>query len=122
MQEEAELVRHKMRIEHFHRLFISLGHAAQRMPAIKVVRTSMIETPSTTLDFNSGRGATDFEGTKPTKPTLKFESQSGYKPDERVAAAWRFSLDDLEVEDRGPENFIHVVQAKVTLDRVAGDE
>ncbi|KAL2795577.1 hypothetical protein BJX66DRAFT_301393 [Aspergillus keveii] len=119
MQEEAEFVRHKMRIEHFHRLFISLGHAAQRMPAIKVVRTSMIETPSTTLDFNSGRGATDFEG---TKPTLKFESQSGYKPDERVAAAWRFSLDDLEVEDRGPENLIHVVQAKVTLDRVPGDE
>ncbi|KAL4760704.1 uncharacterized protein BDW70DRAFT_57114 [Aspergillus foveolatus] len=119
MQEEAEFVRHKMRIEYFHRLFISIGHAAQRMPAIKAIGTSMVETPSTSLEFTSARGAWELVG---TKPTLRFKSQSGYKPDERVAAAWRFSLGDLEVEDMGPEDLIHVVEAKVTLDRFPADE
>ncbi|KAI9372231.1 hypothetical protein BJX61DRAFT_553086 [Aspergillus egyptiacus] len=114
LEEEVGIFRSNMRIEHFHRLFISVGYAAQRMPRLKMINISFVEAPSTDLEFTSGGGVGRSTG---KGPTLKFESQSGYKPDERVAAAWGFNLDDLEVDDRGPGDLLHVVFCKVALDR-----
>ncbi|KAL2848933.1 hypothetical protein BJY01DRAFT_246159 [Aspergillus pseudoustus] len=103
MIEETEYLRSIMRIEHFHRLYVSVGYAAQRMPRLKTISFGMMEPPYTELEFPEGRGAASAEGgigsNNNNKPTLSFESQSGYIPDERVAAARGFSLDDLEVED-----------------------
>ncbi|KAL2815309.1 hypothetical protein BJX63DRAFT_390073 [Aspergillus granulosus] len=87
-----------MRCEHFHRLVISLGYAAQDMPRLKIIDITLYERPRANLNFTSGRGA---EGSIAKRSTLIFESYSGYKPDKRIAAAWGFSLDDLVVEDSG---------------------
>jgi hypothetical protein len=115
VMEETEYFRDKMKIEHFHRLFISLGYAAQHMPRLKSINTSMVHTPDTQFKFISGREVG--EGLLGNRPTLSFDSMSGYKPDERVADAWGFSLDDLEIEDLGVDDVFHQVYAKVALDR-----
>ncbi|KAL4756052.1 uncharacterized protein BDW70DRAFT_164862 [Aspergillus foveolatus] len=116
MIEEMEYFRGMMRIEDFHRLYSSVGYAAQRMPRLKTINISMVEPPDTEVEFTNGRGAADgLIGSK--RPTLSFNSQSGYIPDERVAAAWGFSLDDLEVEDLGEDDAFHQVYVRVALDR-----
>ncbi|KAJ0413464.1 hypothetical protein BJY00DRAFT_319765 [Aspergillus carlsbadensis] len=99
LMEETEHCRNKMKIEHFHRLFISLGYAAQRMPRLKTMTTGMVETPYTQCEFDRGREAAG--GLMGKEPTLLFDSMSRYMPDDRVAAAWGFDLEHAEVEDLG---------------------
>jgi hypothetical protein len=114
VMEETEYFRDKMKIVHFHRLFISLGYAAKRMPRLKTMKTGMVQTPGTQFEFNSSSGAAGCLSGK--RPELSFDSQSRYILDERVAAAWGFSLDDLEIEDLGADDVFHQIYAKVTLD------
>ncbi|RDW93889.1 uncharacterized protein DSM5745_01211 [Aspergillus mulundensis] len=102
--------RNIMDVEQFHRLFISLGFAAQRMPSLKTMTFALECGRPAQFRFTTGRGSSE-------KPTLTFESTVGYKPDERVADAWGFCLDDMEVEDDGPEELDHYILATVTLPR-----
>jgi hypothetical protein len=117
MVDETEYFRGIMRIGHFHRLYTSVGYAAQRMPRLKTVDTSMVQTPNTQLRFDCGRGAVDGLVGRSRRPILSFNSQPGYIPDERVAAARGFGLGDLEIEDLGADDVFHHVYVNVVLDQ-----
>ncbi|KAL4871000.1 hypothetical protein BDV12DRAFT_207144 [Aspergillus spectabilis] len=112
--EEDEVTRDKPKPEHFHRLFISLGYAARRMPCLKLINVFPVEWPRTELEFHGGSTA--------TKQCLIFRSDSAYRRDQRVATAWGFSLDVMDVEDTWPLEDYHSVVCEVTLDRFAFDE
>ncbi|KAL2811965.1 hypothetical protein BJX63DRAFT_397742 [Aspergillus granulosus] len=118
MMDGWDVSRDQMRFDQFHRLFISLGHAARRMPCLKSISFRLASPPRSQFRFSSGRGGGDSSiGT----PTLEFESDSGYKPDERVAAAWGFDVDEMEVEDFGPHDNYHTIWSTVKLDRFPPD-
>ncbi|KAL4910937.1 hypothetical protein BDW74DRAFT_172393 [Aspergillus multicolor] len=97
-------------LEQFHRLFISLGFAAQRMPSLKTMIFALKDDQQAQFRFTTGRGSGE-------KPTLAFESNVGYKPNERVAHAWGVCLDDMVMEDQGPGELFHCVSSTVTLNR-----
>ncbi|KAL4789457.1 hypothetical protein BDV19DRAFT_397011 [Aspergillus venezuelensis] len=107
---EYEIVRDVMNAEHFHRLFISLGYAARRMPRLKTISFDVCLDPITEFEFGSGGGGC-------TAATLTFESQSGYTPDMRVAEAWGFSLDQLVVERDFPNRYGDFALSTVGLDK-----
>ncbi|KAL2811813.1 hypothetical protein BDW59DRAFT_177063 [Aspergillus cavernicola] len=119
LREDYQIVRNIINTEYFHRRFISLGYAARRMPLLKTISFNFCIPPVTEFKFSSGRGGSTGAG---AKPSLKFESQSGYTPDRRVTAAWRFSLDQLVVENPWPERDPDCVSSSVTLDRLPFDE
>ncbi|CAG8899926.1 unnamed protein product [Penicillium egyptiacum] len=73
--------------EHFHRLLISLGYAAQRMPRLKNVK----------IEVESHRQFTFCLQNKADQIILKWECFHPYRPDSRVAKAWDFDLDDVKV-------------------------
>jgi hypothetical protein len=56
MIEETEYFRGIMRIDLFHQLYTSVGYAAQRIPRLKTIDISMVQTPNTQLRFDSGTG------------------------------------------------------------------
>ncbi|KAL4901419.1 hypothetical protein BDW74DRAFT_187662 [Aspergillus multicolor] len=78
--------------EHFHRLFISLGYASRKMPRLASASFDLAHPVrvSFTCQINeNGRNI-----------TLIWDSGSSipkYRPDERVAKAWGFSLDEVEI-------------------------
>ncbi|KAL3451515.1 hypothetical protein BJX65DRAFT_304102 [Aspergillus insuetus] len=79
------IAREKMKTELFHRLFISLGFAARRMPLLKSISVGLCPAvPYPTFNFDSAKGS--LTGAGPA-PSIKFESNLAYSPDERVAAA-----------------------------------
>ncbi|KAL4862238.1 hypothetical protein BDV12DRAFT_190549 [Aspergillus spectabilis] len=119
LREDYQIVRNIMNFEYFHRLFISLGYAARRMPLLKTISFDLCISPITEFEFSSGRRGSTGAG---AKPSLKFESESGYTPDRRVAAAWGFSLDQLVVENPWPKRAPDSVSSLVTLDRLPLDE
>ncbi|KAJ5985485.1 hypothetical protein N7499_008231 [Penicillium canescens] len=72
--------------EHFHRLLISLGYAAQRMPHLKNVK----------IEVESHRQFTFCLQNKADQIILKWECFHPYRPDSRVAKAWDFDLEDVK--------------------------
>jgi hypothetical protein len=80
-----------MNFEHFHRLFIAMGYAAQRMPRLKTIRLLVLADKQSTFEFSTDQ----FNGRK----TVTWASATGYKPDERVAQAWKFDLKDVDFVD-----------------------
>ncbi|KAL3482684.1 hypothetical protein BJX62DRAFT_231507 [Aspergillus germanicus] len=98
--EDYEICREVMNTEHFHSLFISLGHAARRMPRLKTIEFSLPSSAVREFRFVvSGRGgdgkavgvdSTTFSGEMP-----RLVSSSTYKPDRRVAEAWGYDLGSL---------------------------
>ncbi|KAL4861858.1 hypothetical protein BDV12DRAFT_203583 [Aspergillus spectabilis] len=94
------IAREEMKPEYFHRLFISLGYAARRMPLLKTISVLLCPAaPYPTFDFDGTKRGFTGAG---LAPIIKFESNLAYSPDERVAAAWGFSLDDMVVETPWP--------------------
>ncbi|KAL5342144.1 hypothetical protein BJX70DRAFT_357063 [Aspergillus crustosus] len=92
----------------FHRLFISLGHAAQRMP---VLEKMLFHTQGVDISFQYM--ATGFS----ERPALVWVSASGYQPDERVAGVWGFELGDMITEERESRTGKreHITKSDVTL-------
>ncbi|KAL4879165.1 hypothetical protein BJY04DRAFT_220527 [Aspergillus karnatakaensis] len=84
--------------EHYHRLFISLEHAAQQMPRLKTIYAQVQGERFNTFDFIAGDNL--------KKTTLVWNSLSEYKPDERVAKAWGFQPDDVKYDDRGINDLV----------------
>ncbi|KAJ5520688.1 hypothetical protein N7463_001141, partial [Penicillium fimorum] len=87
--------------DHFHRLLISLGYAAQRMPRLEYMEFEMVFKAELdyvfTLEFfNDNDGA-----------ILTWDCEFGYRPDSRVARAWGFCLDDLDIDS--PHNGVYSV-------------
>ncbi|KAI2829626.1 hypothetical protein CBS147321_6783 [Aspergillus niger] len=90
--EEGFVDRPVFETEQFHRLFISMGHAAQRMPRL----TSIIFQLNSSVHLRF-----DFRVTTGRNAIATWFSQVDYRPDHRVAAAWNFSEKDLELVDFG---------------------
>jgi hypothetical protein len=74
--------------EHFHRLLISMGYAAQHMPSLKSLRFEIQSENEFILYF---RNTAD-------EITLGWECCPEYQPDERVAKAWNIDPDDMKVD------------------------
>ncbi|KAJ6083866.1 hypothetical protein N7467_008001 [Penicillium canescens] len=77
--------------EHFQRLFISLGYAAQHMPCLKSLKFGVDEDDHFNLEFQNA-----------DEITLEWQSYYEFRPDSRVAKAWGFDLDDVIIEDQSP--------------------
>lgn len=81
-----------MHYEAFHRLFASMGYAAQRMPRLS------------TIKFDIDHGITNEFSFYRDQPsgivTAEWQSHSLYIPDERVTTAWGVGLDDIKVKEK----------------------
>ncbi|KAL4866169.1 hypothetical protein BDV12DRAFT_199489 [Aspergillus spectabilis] len=126
VRDGTDITRDKMNTEQFHRLFISLGYASRRIPVLQTIFFRLPAPPMTEFKYLSGKkggdsdsgcggGSTAFSS---NKPSLRFLSTAGYRPDQRVADAWRFGLDDVVVEEDQVGEDYHLVVFLVTLDRV----
>ncbi|KAL3484303.1 hypothetical protein BJX62DRAFT_248531 [Aspergillus germanicus] len=71
--------------EQIHRLSISWGIAARRMPQITVME----------YHLSHGASKTDLGLSVSEEVTLRWKSRSTYVPDERVAKAWGFELKEM---------------------------
>ncbi|PKX90607.1 F-box protein [Aspergillus novofumigatus IBT 16806] len=78
--------------EQFHRLFISLGYAARRMPRLKALNFDLNHYFYLIFTFSSRAGLTSVE--------WELERHGSYMPDDRVAAAWGFQLDHEQLHGR----------------------
>ncbi|KAJ5170342.1 uncharacterized protein N7500_003125 [Penicillium coprophilum] len=76
--------------EQFHRLLISLGYATQRMPRLKQMVFRMECYCRFTLLLRNNTSVS----------TLQWHSRVKYRPDSRVAKAWKLDLDgdDMKIE------------------------
>ncbi|KAL2829510.1 hypothetical protein BDW59DRAFT_159095 [Aspergillus cavernicola] len=76
--------------EHFHRVLISLGHAARRMPRLLSMRYDLDHSPRFLFTFvtRSEAGGAGAE----------WSLESPYRPDQRVAGAWGCPLVELDAE------------------------
>jgi hypothetical protein len=90
--EESPYDRTVMNFEHFHRLFIAMGYAAQRMPRLKTIRLLVLADEQSTFEFSTDQST--------GRRTVTWASGTGYRPDERVAQAWGFDLEEVEFIDR----------------------
>jgi hypothetical protein len=84
--------------EHFHRLLISLGYAARRMPRLKDMKFEVESQDKFTLYLSN----------KFDEITLGWHCYPPYQPDSRVAKAWNFDLDDVRIHPRFEEK-CHVI-------------
>ncbi|PIG90223.1 hypothetical protein AARAC_003630 [Aspergillus arachidicola] len=84
--------------EEYHRFFTSMGHAARHMPRLKFIKFHLEH--STWLDF-SFRTDTD-----PITAEWHSRAIPAYHPDEGVAEAWGFPIEDFHFD---PEEFDTVV-------------
>ncbi len=110
-----QLSRDKLHHEKFHRLFISLGLAARRMPRICEIRFVIREHSEIDFEFWNAGGYDE-------KLSMRMRNAGGYKPDKRVAEAWGFALEDLEVSHNTEDNDgIHFVEADATWSRLPPD-
>jgi hypothetical protein len=98
----------------FHRLLISLGYATQRMPCLKSLRFSMEcycqfglrlqnDADAGMLALLSRVGKQPDNLPRPKNNNAKSSSliwlcRARYRPDSRVAKAWRFDLDDVRID------------------------
>lgn len=84
-----------MNYDDFHRLFASMGYAAQRMPRLSKI--------SFVGDFDS-ESTFHFVYDPPTGMFIAtWESYSQYQPNDQVASAWGFRLEDLEDDEMSRE-------------------
>ncbi|KAJ0413125.1 hypothetical protein BJY00DRAFT_73279 [Aspergillus carlsbadensis] len=91
MNQEGSVDRAIANADHFHRLYISLGHAARRhMPRL---RSIVFELEGDT-SFDRDRPAFFYDVSE--TPALSWTTPLDYKPDERVALAWGFRFEELE--------------------------
>ncbi|KGO75011.1 hypothetical protein PITC_032490 [Penicillium italicum] len=74
--------------EHFHRLLISLGYAARRMPRLKTMKFELESHHKFNLHL---RNTVD-------EIIFGWKCHPGYQPDSRVAKAWNFTLDDVRTD------------------------
>ncbi|GFF85148.1 hypothetical protein IFM53868_04389 [Aspergillus udagawae] len=96
---EAEICSYERRIversifeqEQFHRLFISLGYAARRMPRLRTINFDLNHYSFFYFKFLNRTGSIRLE--------WEVERCGSYKPDDRVAAAWGFHLDNQQLSD-----------------------
>lgn len=110
-----QLSRNKLHHEKFHRLLISLGLAARRMPRIYEISFVIREYSEIDFEFWNSGGSDE-------KPSMRMRNAGGYKPDQGVAEAWGFALEDLEVSQNTEDNDgDHVVEADVTWSRLPPD-
>ncbi|GFF50693.1 hypothetical protein IFM46972_09106 [Aspergillus udagawae] len=79
--------------EQFHRLFISLGYAARHMPRLTAINFDLNHLTNLNFRFSNTTGSFSAE--------WELRLCDSYKPDDRVAAAWEFHLDDLLVKHDG---------------------
>jgi hypothetical protein len=70
---------------------MSLGYAAQRMPCLKSLKFGVDEDDHFNLEFQNA-----------DENTLEWQSNYEFRPDSRVAKAWGFGLDDVNMEDQSP--------------------
>lgn len=81
-----------MRIDdHFQRLLISLGYAAQHMPCLKSLKFGAVSRESFNLEFQNAE-----------ETILHLECYDDFWPDIRVAKAWKFDMCDLTIDKWGP--------------------
>jgi hypothetical protein len=110
-----QLSRNKLHHEKFHRLLISLGLASRRMPRIHEISFVIREYSEMDFELWNSRGSDE-------KPSMRMRNAGGYKPDERVAEAWGFALEDLEVFQNTEDNYgNYFVEADVTWSRLPRD-
>jgi hypothetical protein len=74
--------------EHFQRLFISLGYAVQRMPCLKSLYFEVAWTNDSEFRFENV-----------DKVSSDWDCSPLFRPDSRVAEAWRFKRDDLIIDE-----------------------
>lgn len=91
--ENGWLTRQLMDLDAFHRLFVSIGYAVQRMPRLSRIRVFGDFAFENAFDFFCERSTGTF--------TARWLSESSYEPNQQVASAWKFRLEDMEVDDRG---------------------
>ncbi|KAJ9224825.1 hypothetical protein DTO169C6_2745 [Paecilomyces variotii] len=91
--ENGWLTRQLMDLDAFHRLFVSIGYAVQRMPRLSRIRVFGDFAFENAFDFFCERSTGTF--------TARWLSESSYEPNQQVASAWKFCLEDMEVDDRG---------------------
>jgi hypothetical protein len=90
MSEDAYIERDIISVERFYRLFISFGYAARRMPRLIAMEFDLLPLEHMfELLFV-------YETEDP--PCMEWITPLGYLPDERVAEAWGFRLEDHEVK------------------------
>ncbi|KJK68654.1 hypothetical protein P875_00075827 [Aspergillus parasiticus SU-1] len=84
--------------EEYNRFFTSMGHAARHMPRLKFIKFHLEH--STWLDFSF---RTDSD---PITAKWYSDATPAYHPDERVAEAWGFPIEDFHFD---PEEFDTIV-------------
>lgn len=87
--ENGWLTRQLMDLDAFHRLFVSIGYAVQRMPRLSRIRVFGDFAFENAFDFFCERSTGTF--------TARWLSESSYEPNQQVASAWKFRLEDMEV-------------------------
>lgn len=75
----------------FHRLFVSMGYAAQRMPHLAQINFVGDFESESTFHFVYDSSTAVF--------TATWESYSEYQPNDQVASAWGFRLEDMEDDE-----------------------
>ncbi|KAL3469942.1 hypothetical protein BJX99DRAFT_264702 [Aspergillus californicus] len=77
-------------------IYARTGYAARRMPVLATLTFCLARGQF--LDFDYDRGSSS--GTA----TITWESVTGYKPDDRVARAWGYKVEELDVHDGGVQD------------------
>ncbi|GAD99408.1 hypothetical protein AOR_1_914094 [Paecilomyces variotii No. 5] len=81
--------------EAVHRMFVSMGCAAHNMPSLRSIEFSFDDGPMFSFSFLVHNDSA----------TATWRSDVQYRPDQRVASAWNFHLDDMLL---GEERNIYV--------------
>ncbi|KAL6228740.1 hypothetical protein BDW75DRAFT_134398 [Aspergillus navahoensis] len=91
--------------EQFHRLFISWGHAARHaMAQIVLMKFSLDHSPTVQFTFSVAGGGGCGDNAEADGATLEWVVSCGYRPDQRVARAWGFEVDEiLGTDDTGSD-------------------
>ncbi|KAL1880286.1 hypothetical protein Plec18167_003689 [Paecilomyces lecythidis] len=84
--------RRLMNYDMFHRIFISIGYAVQHMPRISHIR--FLGEFDREFTFELSRDSFGMF-------TAMWDNLSYYQPNEQVASAWKFRVEDMEIIDRG---------------------
>ncbi|CAG8008295.1 unnamed protein product [Penicillium nalgiovense] len=91
-EKKSDAERALVDIDQLHRLFISLGYAAQRMPRLKRMEFVL------TSKFEWYYAFSLFFFNNPDTITLTWHCDFSYRPDSRFARAWDFCLDDVVID------------------------
>ncbi|PYI05509.1 hypothetical protein BO78DRAFT_470505 [Aspergillus sclerotiicarbonarius CBS 121057] len=76
--------------EAFHRLYISMGHAAQRMPQLRQMGHVLVADEKGNSEDDWQNNFTCLRLKSTGNLAVCWDSEAGYRPDKRVAAAWGF--------------------------------